>query len=358
MAFSFGNTDRNWLSLINPPVKWQAFDTGNQIPPLQNLDPDQSPQKWLELFTLIYRKMEGMEHQMVRKNERIDQLELHIARQMTTIKRLEQEMLSMKDTMLEKEVTTNDIATRVSDLETFLALNSSPGNSAFKQTSKPYQNSRYRLGKLSDSISRVVNMSSSQALTLQASNPQNDGIMPPRSKQHLRDEDNHHPYQPDDHSNYTISGDLLKSRFKPKGAASFSLQEPVAFHVFLSRDAWVVNDDVIMYDQVALDQGDGYVPRLGIYVVPESGTYVITWTMYCYGQELFRTLLLLNGDVKGSSWTDSELSKDIHQSSALVVLTLNQGDHVFIRMGPIFGNATLLSRNDVAVSTFSGWKLG
>ncbi|XP_033757628.1 uncharacterized protein LOC117339971 [Pecten maximus] len=209
---------------------------------------------WQDFKANVYRRIKGMERLLTEKGERIDQLEIKLASQMTEIKGFKQGMKSLEQAIIEK-----------------------------------------------------------------------DKVM-----------------------------DKLLTKF---GAVPSSLQQTVAFHVFLASDKWVVNDDVVVFDEVALDHGYGYKPRLGIYVVPKAGTYVISWTMYCYGQELFRTLLVLNGSVKGSAWTDSELSKDIHQTSGLVVLALNQGVHLFIRMGPIFGNGTILSRNDTAISTFSGWNL-
>ncbi|XP_069114758.1 uncharacterized protein [Argopecten irradians] len=143
----------------------------------------------------------------------------------------------------------------------------------------------------------------------------------------------------------------------PQKRVAPSVKPAVTFHVYLSSNKVVTNNNVVIYDHEALDQGDGYSPGVGLYTVPESGTYVLTWTTLSYTHTMFQTLLVVNGSVSGVSWTDSEDITDIHQTSATVVVCLDQGDNVFIRMGPTYGHGTIISNGGFGYSTFSGWKL-
>lgn len=133
-------------------------------------------------------------------------------------------------------------------------------------------------------------------------------------------------------------------------------QLPIAFHAYLSSTVTLGSHATVVFDHEALDQGDGYNPSEGIYTVPESGTYVITWTMVCYVNNAFQTLLIVNGATTGMSWADSEEIHDFHQVTGTVVIYLNQGDHLYIRMGQIY-HSKIYSSPTYSQPTFSGWKL-
>ncbi|XP_069114697.1 uncharacterized protein [Argopecten irradians] len=308
--------------------------------------------EWQHLVSFVQQKINDMEILLAERNGRIGELELKVASQTIEIKELKQETTSLRQGMTQKDEMVEKLVKIVANLETSVRSDLTQDYHDISHLSMPdnkEHNSGSNYSKETSFRSRFNPAYRNENTILDISQQQfesDNSTLVEESEDKIR-----HMGQSEDSSISKVSVN------QQKASIPTSLQQTVAFHVFLTKDTWVVDDDVVMYDQVDLDHGDGYKPRLGIYVTPESGTYVISWSIYCYGQELFRTLLLVNGSIKGSSWTDSELSKDIHQSSATVVVDLNQGDHVFVRMGPIFGNATILSRNDLALSTFSGWKL-
>ncbi|OWF35356.1 uncharacterized protein LOC110443031 [Mizuhopecten yessoensis] len=130
----------------------------------------------------------------------------------------------------------------------------------------------------------------------------------------------------------------------------------VAFHTKMSSPRTLANGITIMFDEEALDQGNGYNQHDGIYTVPVSGTYVMTWKVLSAIHSVIHTSLVVNGVVMGNSDTDSEDITDIHQTTAIVVLRLNQGDLVLVRVtGTNLGG--IVSDTFHGKATFSGWKI-
>ncbi|XP_021341353.1 uncharacterized protein LOC110442189 [Mizuhopecten yessoensis] len=129
----------------------------------------------------------------------------------------------------------------------------------------------------------------------------------------------------------------------------------VAFHAEMTVTGTVVKGSPLVYNHEVLDHGDGYSATDGMYLVPESGTYVITWTTVTY-HDFAQTFLIVNGERRGSSMTDSHAVTDVHQATMIVVLTLNEGDHVSIRVGTL-GHGTIHTSDINSKPTFSGWKL-
>lgn len=112
----------------------------------------------------------------------------------------------------------------------------------------------------------------------------------------------------------------------------------------------------MIFNNKLLDQGNGYNPQDGIYTVPVSGTYVITWKVISEINTFIYTALIVNGVEKGHSLTNSEDITDKHQSTAIVVLRLEEGDHLFIR---VTNTDTGKVVSDIANGhpTLSGWKI-
>ncbi|XP_069103234.1 uncharacterized protein [Argopecten irradians] len=141
------------------------------------------------------------------------------------------------------------------------------------------------------------------------------------------------------------------------GSVGPSLTQRVAFHVELSGYRNLHEDNTIVYDLVKVNNGNGYNSGDGIFTVPESGTYVFSWKSICEKQQYFQTVIVVNGAIMGSSFTDASHNEIYDQSTAVVVLLLSEADHIFIRMGAHWGHGSLLSRTDIGKPTFSGWKL-
>ena len=113
---------------------------------------------------------------------------------------------------------------------------------------------------------------------------------------------------------------------------------------------------IITFQQKSLDTALAYNTAFGIYIVPESGIYVFTWTIYGWVHTIASTELMINSAVAGKSVANSDEINDVHTSTGITVATVNKGDHVYVK----FSATNLTGRLDNSYGghcTFSGWKL-
>lgn len=99
--------------------------------------------------------------------------------------------------------------------------------------------------------------------------------------------------------------------------------------------------------------GDGYHAGDGIFTVPSSGLYVFAWTVAVPDPGWASVEIVVNAEVLGSTFAHGPTGWD--DGAGIIVVHVNAGDHVFIRMqengsGPIYSNVR-------GRTSFSGWKL-
>ncbi|XP_053402945.1 uncharacterized protein LOC128558120 [Mercenaria mercenaria] len=124
----------------------------------------------------------------------------------------------------------------------------------------------------------------------------------------------------------------------------------IAFHTYVTGKRCFMEQQLIVFDTEVVDEGDGYSKTDGIYVVPVTGTYVFTWTVFSQNHQWFRADIIIDGVSKGWILADS----DNDQATGIVIARVNAGNHVFIRRDK--GDGCNL-HDDLTRSTFSGWKL-
>jgi hypothetical protein len=106
---------------------------------------------------------------------------------------------------------------------------------------------------------------------------------------------------------------------------------------------------------VPLNKGHGYNAVDGIFVTPTSGTYVFSWSIMADLHGNLATELMKNSDIIGKKFVDSASSNEWDFSTGIVVVDVNQGDHVFVRLSQTSVGKVLSVDN--SKSTFSGWIL-
>ncbi|XP_060562506.1 uncharacterized protein LOC132722095 [Ruditapes philippinarum] len=132
--------------------------------------------------------------------------------------------------------------------------------------------------------------------------------------------------------------------------------ERIAFHVYLSSSKCFNDHQIIEYDTEVLDTGNGYNEHDGIYIVPESGIYVFTWTFTNDIAEYAITEIVVNGETQGWTIADGSGQRLLYNpSSGLVLARVNAGDHVFIRR--VEGRGCTAYSGQYVQPTFSGWQL-
>ncbi|XP_033728536.1 uncharacterized protein LOC117317737 [Pecten maximus] len=294
----------------------------------QVLDAENLPRQWQDLVSSVDQKLGRMENLVNAKGQQIDQLENKLqtqASEITSLKRL----MSQKDAVLTKLIRqVADLENRVdTNLDTDIGGNIPGNNTEFPGESLPLTN----------------------------------GTVVAPGQSYSGHRDSHLRAQSDDSVkintklNQDSSKDLMRSAHYKRAALPVSRQ-PVAFHAYLSSTITLQKGSTVIFNREMLDQGGGYSPYDGIYEVPVSGTYVITWTMFCYGRSAFQNQLVVNGNTRGSTWTDSDEINDNHQATGTVIIYLQQGDRLFLRMGQTY-HGKIFGDYSFAYPTFSGWKL-
>ena len=112
---------------------------------------------------------------------------------------------------------------------------------------------------------------------------------------------------------------------------------------------------VIVFQHKALDTTNSYTTGDGIFVVPEDGIYVLSWTITTGDNTLAPTVLMVNGDIRGKTIADDDHDDDYVMSTGILVTQLTRDDHVYVKFAHTYTRGYILHYE--GQSSFSGWKL-
>ncbi|XP_056015426.1 uncharacterized protein LOC125673044 [Ostrea edulis] len=122
------------------------------------------------------------------------------------------------------------------------------------------------------------------------------------------------------------------------------MPEHVAFHAVAYSSTSV--DDII-FDHVITNIGGGYDNATGVFIVPTTGLYVLSWTIEAHGR-LTEGVLLVNGVQEGLTKAH-EVSSHYDTTTSFAVLNLTVNDTVWVRV--------ITGRAEARHTMFSGWKI-
>ncbi|VDI72382.1 Hypothetical predicted protein [Mytilus galloprovincialis] len=127
----------------------------------------------------------------------------------------------------------------------------------------------------------------------------------------------------------------------------------IAFHVYASSNLNSLGlHQIVMFNTILTNEGNGYNKYTGTFIVPTSGFYVFTWTIDV--SNTFCAIdLVVNGEVFGLSYPDSTENEN-NAISTTIVKQVSEGEAVAIRAG---GGCSCLRSDTLARCSFSGWKL-
>uniref|UniRef100_K1PYY5 Complement C1q-like protein 4 n=1 Tax=Magallana gigas TaxID=29159 RepID=K1PYY5_MAGGI len=111
-----------------------------------------------------------------------------------------------------------------------------------------------------------------------------------------------------------------------------------------------------VYDRVETNVGNGYNVQTGNFTAPESGIYVFHTTTAAFDKSHSTIEIVANGQVKDITWADAMDHDDRAVASSMTVLSLTEGDVVYVRVGLLFGG-NYLESNQYTRMSFSGFKL-
>lgn len=132
----------------------------------------------------------------------------------------------------------------------------------------------------------------------------------------------------------------------------------VAFFAYMNRDQETPSPrHILIFDVVRTNLGNHYNKFSGIFTAPHSGTYVFTWTAYCFVKGYTSFQVVVNADVYVGSHCSAEGAFYHRSVSGTVVAKINQGDVVFIRTHPTGANRGNVVSNKYHRTAFAGWSL-
>ncbi|XP_061195658.1 uncharacterized protein LOC133203873 [Saccostrea echinata] len=151
---------------------------------------------------------------------------------------------------------------------------------------------------------------------------------------------------------------MLQKRI-PVALLSYTDAVNPAFYAYMSAaETAPSNHHILVFDVAQTDNGNHYNKFSGIYTVPQQGTYVFAYTVFCSTGAYLNVQAVLNSDVIDANHCNAQGADHGRSTTGVAVIRANQGDVVFLRTHPegqLIGNvesSAIWSR-----STFSGWKL-
>jgi hypothetical protein len=115
-------------------------------------------------------------------------------------------------------------------------------------------------------------------------------------------------------------------------------------------------NQILKFDSVKINVGNGYHQHTGVFIAPASGYYVFSWNVrYIHG--VHSTELVVNNEIYGSLYMDHSNTADGH-GTGVAVAHVNNGDDIYVRIKPeICNNQGAIWSYPCGRSSFAGWKL-
>ncbi|CAG2187994.1 C1QL [Mytilus edulis] len=147
--------------------------------------------------------------------------------------------------------------------------------------------------------------------------------------------------------------DLLDMMMKIKGPSS----EPstcnckktvIAFTASLSAAKSIGINEVVKFDKVWTNEGNGYHPNSGVFTAPKAGFYQISATIMSPNGKYFHSYLMKNNKQTVGMYP----GRGHHTGAANIVLKLKKGDRVYIKHA---SNTESIYSDSNHYSMFSGF---
>lgn len=130
----------------------------------------------------------------------------------------------------------------------------------------------------------------------------------------------------------------------------------IAFYAYMAKSTPSITiQHTLMFDVVKTNNGNGYHSTIGVFIAPETGTYVFTWTMREYGNCRHSTQLMVNNAELGIIHVHVGSGDDL-SGTGIVVTHVNAGDDVYVRTHVSWNDCYIVS-DEAGRSSFAGWKL-
>ncbi|XP_062581390.1 uncharacterized protein LOC134243181 [Saccostrea cucullata] len=127
----------------------------------------------------------------------------------------------------------------------------------------------------------------------------------------------------------TSAGHEKENKMSRKDSTGIRAVQPIAFYAYINTP---LNNPgghhTLIFDTVKTNQGAGYHPHVGMFIVPRTGTYFFTWTLSLWTSSNHGAELVVNTVAYGSIYVDTTDKRDSNTGN--VILNVNEGDEITI----------------------------
>lgn len=136
------------------------------------------------------------------------------------------------------------------------------------------------------------------------------------------------------------------------------LSTPVAFYAYMSATESLPSiHHILVFNAIKTNIGEGYNKHSGMFTAPAAGVYVLTCTIYSGDHGATAFGIFVNDGMVGSTFGETDdVGGDYDSETAIVVVSLNQNDDVYIR-STIRCTTNIESIAHDTRTSFAGWKL-
>jgi len=111
-------------------------------------------------------------------------------------------------------------------------------------------------------------------------------------------------------------------------------------------------DAILVFEAVIVNEGEHYDPYDGVFVAPQKGVYLFSWTVSGIGTKYIVTELVVEQNTISSA---GEQNGGGHPSGSMTALCkMEKGDHAWIRTTGISSGQQLYSFDNYPQSAFLG----
>ena len=118
-------------------------------------------------------------------------------------------------------------------------------------------------------------------------------------------------------------------------------------HVTFNKDA------ILVFETVIVNEGEHYDPYDGVFVAPQKGVYLFSWTVSGYSSKVIVTELVVEQNTISSAGEYN--GGGGHPSGSMTALCkMEQGDHAWIRTTGVSSEHHINSADNYPQSSFLG----
>jgi hypothetical protein len=112
-------------------------------------------------------------------------------------------------------------------------------------------------------------------------------------------------------------------------------------------------DAILVFETVIVNEGEHYDPYDGVFVAPQKGVYLFSWTVSGSGASYIVTELVVEQNTISSAGEQNAAGG--HPSGSMTALCkMEKGDHAWIRTTGVTGAHVIYSNDNYPQSAFLG----